>query len=165
MPSKSPAQHRLMTAVANNPKFAEKVGIPQTVGKEFASADKRSSGYSTKAMINRPDTRHGSIDMPYTGVLSHVGKRQGGAVMRSKRDIAVDQISMAPFRKGNAVKEPKAMMKKEIAFMQKKGAPKSMLAHEKREAREAGYARGGGIERRGKTKGTMIKMNRGGRAC
>lgn len=40
MPSKSPAQHRLMEAVAHNPKFAAKAGIPQKVGKEFAEADK-----------------------------------------------------------------------------------------------------------------------------
>jgi hypothetical protein len=40
MPSKSPAQHRLMEAVAHNPAFAKKAGIPQKVGKEFAKADK-----------------------------------------------------------------------------------------------------------------------------
>jgi hypothetical protein len=40
MPSKSPAQHRLMLAVANNPEFAKKVKIPQKVGKDFAAADK-----------------------------------------------------------------------------------------------------------------------------
>jgi len=40
MPSKSPAQHRLMEAVAHNPSFAKKVGIPTKVGKEFAKADK-----------------------------------------------------------------------------------------------------------------------------
>jgi hypothetical protein len=39
MPSKSPAQHKLMDAVAHNPKFAKKVGIPTKVGKEFAKAD------------------------------------------------------------------------------------------------------------------------------
>lgn len=39
MPSKSPAQHRLMEAVAHNPKFAAKVGIPTKVGKDFAAAD------------------------------------------------------------------------------------------------------------------------------
>jgi hypothetical protein len=39
MPSKSPSQHRLMEAVAHNPGFAKKVGIPQKVGKEFARAD------------------------------------------------------------------------------------------------------------------------------
>ena len=40
MPSKSRAQHNLMEAVAHNPKFAKKVGIPQKVGKDFAEADK-----------------------------------------------------------------------------------------------------------------------------
>jgi len=40
MPSKSKSQHNLMEAVAHNPKFAKKVGIPTKVGKEFASADK-----------------------------------------------------------------------------------------------------------------------------
>ena len=40
MPSKSKAQHKLMTAVAHNPKFAKKFGIPQSVGKDFAEADK-----------------------------------------------------------------------------------------------------------------------------
>jgi len=41
MPSKSPAQARLMAGVANNPKFAKQVGIPQSVGKEFNDADMR----------------------------------------------------------------------------------------------------------------------------
>jgi hypothetical protein len=40
MPSKSKAQHKLMTAVAHNKAFAKKVGIPQSVGKDFAEADK-----------------------------------------------------------------------------------------------------------------------------
>jgi hypothetical protein len=33
-----------MEAVANNPKFAKKVGIPQSVGKDFAAADKMKNG-------------------------------------------------------------------------------------------------------------------------
>ena len=41
MPSKSAKQAKLMAAVANNPKFAKKVGIPTSVGQEFANADKR----------------------------------------------------------------------------------------------------------------------------
>ena len=41
MPSKSIKQHSLMSAVANNPQFAKKVGIPVKVGKEFVSADKK----------------------------------------------------------------------------------------------------------------------------
>ena len=40
MPSKSAKQHRLMEAVAHDPGFAKKAGIPQSVGKDFAEADK-----------------------------------------------------------------------------------------------------------------------------
>jgi len=40
MPSKSAKQHRLMEMVAHNPKMAKKVGIPQSVGKDFVEADK-----------------------------------------------------------------------------------------------------------------------------
>ena len=40
MPSKSPAQARLMAGVAHSPSFAKKVGIKQSVGKEFNKADK-----------------------------------------------------------------------------------------------------------------------------
>jgi hypothetical protein len=40
MPSKSKSQHNLMQAVAHSPAFAKKVGIPTSVGKDFAAADK-----------------------------------------------------------------------------------------------------------------------------
>lgn len=39
MPSKSPAQARLMQAVAHNPQFAARVGIPTAVGQEFNDSD------------------------------------------------------------------------------------------------------------------------------
>ena len=72
------------------------------------------------------------------------------------------------------MKESKAMAKKEISFMQKKGAPKSMIKHEKA---EYGMAKGGmtkmgavrtaapskdGIAAKGKTKGKMVTMKKGG---
>ena len=40
MPSTSKKQHNFMAAVANNPSFAKKVGVPQSVGKDFTTADK-----------------------------------------------------------------------------------------------------------------------------
>ena len=39
MPSTSKAQARLMAAVAHDSAFAKRVGIPQSVGKEFNAAD------------------------------------------------------------------------------------------------------------------------------
>ena len=46
MPSKSKAQHKLMAAVANNPKFAKKAGIPQNVGADYMKADKKVKKYN-----------------------------------------------------------------------------------------------------------------------
>jgi hypothetical protein len=40
MPSTSKKQHNFMAAVANNPSFAKKAGVPQSVGQDFSSADK-----------------------------------------------------------------------------------------------------------------------------
>ena len=40
MPSTSKKQANLMAAVAHNPAFAKKVGIPQSVGMDFNKADK-----------------------------------------------------------------------------------------------------------------------------
>jgi hypothetical protein len=40
MPSTSKKQHNFMAAIAHNPSFAKKVGVPQSVGKEFNNADK-----------------------------------------------------------------------------------------------------------------------------
>lgn len=42
MPSKSPEQARMMAAAAHDPKFAKKVGVPQSVAREYNQADKGS---------------------------------------------------------------------------------------------------------------------------
>lgn len=74
------------------------------------------------------------------------------------------------------MKESKAMMRKEVAFMKKKGAPKSMIKHEEAEygmkkgvKKMAGGGSTGsfrrvadGIAHKGKTKGKMVKMRMGG---
>lgn len=39
MPAKTEKQRRFMAAVANNPAFAKKVGVPQSVGREFSKAE------------------------------------------------------------------------------------------------------------------------------
>jgi hypothetical protein len=79
------------------------------------------------------------------------------------------------FAQGGEMKESKAMVGKEVAFMKKKGAPKSMIKHEAAEmgAMKKGgmakYASGGfvraadGIAQRGKTKAKQVKMMGGGK--
>jgi hypothetical protein len=70
--------------------------------------------------------------------------------------------------------ESKKMMKREVAFMKAKGAPKGMLKHEETEMKSMGkgkgMAKGGtfrasanGIAKKGKTKGKQVKMASGGK--
>ena len=40
MPSTSDKQRRLMAAAAHDPAFAKRVGVPQSVAREFNQADK-----------------------------------------------------------------------------------------------------------------------------
>lgn len=49
MPSVSDKQHKFMEAVAHNPAFAKKVGVPQKVGKDFAAADKAKGDKPTRS--------------------------------------------------------------------------------------------------------------------
>lgn len=67
MPSKTLAQARFMAAVANNPKFAKKAGVAQSVGQEFVKADRRSipKPRPTLQKVNKAKTSHG----PKTKVL------------------------------------------------------------------------------------------------
>ena len=90
------------------------------------------------------------------------------------------------FAQGGEMKESKAMVGKEIAFMKKKGAPKSMIKHEKEEMAamkhggaakkmmggvkkmaagglSAGHKQADGIAKKGKTKGMQVKMAYGGK--
>ena len=56
MPSVSKKQHNFMAAVANNPKFAKKAGVPSAVGKEFLTADKGKTfkkGGDMKKMVKK----------------------------------------------------------------------------------------------------------------
>ena len=51
MPSKSAKQHRFMEAIAHSPSFAKKAGVPQSVGRDFSDADKRSGKFTRKTIV------------------------------------------------------------------------------------------------------------------
>jgi hypothetical protein len=94
---------------------------------------------------------------------AEMAKTRAGRVAEARKDAAYDARRMsdmeAGFRKGGKVKEAQMEMRHAKA-MKKAGLPKSMVREEMSEAKK--YARGGGIESRGKTKGTVIKMASGG---
>jgi hypothetical protein len=54
MPSKSPAQVRLMAAVAHNPTFAKEVGVPQAVGQDFNAADQQKKAAAHVRLLRGP---------------------------------------------------------------------------------------------------------------
>jgi len=174
MPSVSKKQHNFMAAVANNPKFAKKVGIKSSIGEEFMKADKGRKFREGGLKEVDSDSNPGLSKLP--------------TEVRNK---------MGYMKKGGDVKESKMMVKKEIEFMKKKGAPKAMMkhemaeakgmkkggmaecktvakkevkAHEKRMHKMAGGGKVGQLSKadgcavKGKSKGTMVKMNKGG-AC
>jgi hypothetical protein len=148
MPSTSKKQHNFMAAIAHNPAFAKKVGIPQGVGKDFNAADKGkkfgSGGMARPDLqkINKPKTLHGKMSI-----------MKGGGMAKSdmKEDMAMD------------LKQDKAMMQKAVNKHESrlhKGATMTKLA-----SGGSASSRADGCATKGKTKGTMIKMNMGGMSC
>ena len=136
VPSVSKKQHNFMAAVANNPKFAKKAGVSSAVGEEFLTADKGKT-FKEGGIMKKIDAKKnpGMAKLP-TAVRNKMGfMKEGG---KAHSDMAKD----------------KPMMKKVAA--------KAVKGHEKR---LHGMAKGGGIEAKGKTKGKMITMRSGGKAC
>jgi hypothetical protein len=103
MPSTSKKQHNFMAAIAHNPAFAKKVGIPQSVGKEFNEADKgkkfRSGGVSRADIqkVNKPKTDHGKMAFFKEGGSTMATKNNGitTAKMGSVRTAAPSRDGMA----------------------------------------------------------------------
>lgn len=89
MPSTSRKQHNMMAAVANNPSFAKKVGIDRTVGEEFVKADRKQKAFMQgnagggNAKVNRQNTSHGKMDMPFSSLKKFAGMNKGGKVRGS----------------------------------------------------------------------------------
>lgn len=183
MPSTSKKQHNFMAAIAHNPGFAKKVGVPQSVGKDFSDADKvkkfGGSGRADRQVINKKKTDQGSMDLFKGGGMATSAKMKMQKDMNkefpqgiSKKGAMPKQQEMgmmgmkkggmaacAPMKKGNMPKKMAGggMHKMPDGKMMKDSAMKKMNM--------GGMAKGGGIESKGKTKGTMIKMSKGGKYC
>jgi hypothetical protein len=124
MPSVSKKQHNFMEAVAHNPAFAKKAGVPQSVGKDFSAADKG------RKFSKGGDMKHSDVKMDKKMMQKAVNKHEG----RLHKGAAMTKLSkggMAP---------------------SKMGAVKTSATRD-------------GVASKGKTKGTMIAMKKGGMAC
>ena len=87
MPSTSKKQHNFMAAVANNPAFAKKVGVPASVGKEFVKADKESGMKAMKKMAG------GGMTTAKMGTVRTAAPSRDGVVSKGKTKGT--QIKMA----------------------------------------------------------------------
>ena len=94
MPSTSAKQHRFMEAVAHNPSFAKKAGVSQSVGKDFSAADKGKFGRGGMAAINKQNTQHGSMDMPFKSLKRFAGMKEGGTFTKKNMEKG-DTVKMA----------------------------------------------------------------------
>jgi hypothetical protein len=159
MPSTSKKQHNFMAAVAHNPAFAKKAGVPQSVGKEFNKADKG------KTFKQGGDMKKGYAD----GGMTMVNK--GGKMVP---DFAAD--GKGKMAKGGMahkdVKMDKGMMQKAVNKHEgrlHKGATMTKLSKGGMAPSKMGSVKTSatrdGVASKGKTKGTMIAMKRGGMAC
>jgi hypothetical protein len=151
MPSTSKKQHNFMAAIAHNPAFAKKVGIPQSVGKDFNEADKGKkfgSGGATRADVqdvNKPKTNHGKM-----AIL-----KEGGNTMASKMQMfekSGKDVEKKGMKEGS--KADMALDKKQMMSMKKGGMTTAKMGA----VRTAAPSRDG-LAAKGKTKGTMVKMS------
>ena len=113
-----------MAAIANSPSFAKKVGVPQSVGKDFNEADKG------RKFLKGGDMKHGDSKMDKGMMQKAVNKHEG----RLHKGETTTKLA-----KGG--------------MTSKMGAVKTAGANRD------------GVAIKGKTKGTMVKMSRGGKAC
>ena len=149
MPSVSKKQHNLMAMVANNPKMAKKVGIPQSVGKDFEAADKGKKfalGGITEG-INKPKTHHTDGGVPNFSLKKYQGMKGGGMV--DKESKAEIKKEMAADKKQDIAMIKKAF--KEHDAQEHKGGKGTKITLSK-----GGMAKGDGCAMRGKTKGRMV---------
>jgi hypothetical protein len=139
MPSTSKKQHNFMAAIANNPAFAKKVGVPQSVGKDFTNADKGKkfgSGGRTRPdiqKVNKSKTEHGKMTF----------FKEGGSTMATRKNNGITTAKMGSVRTAAPSKDGIASKGKTKGTMisMKGGKPLGMKA------------------------GGMKKMAYGGKAC
>jgi len=160
MPTTSKKQHKFMEAVAHNPSFAKKVGVPQSVGQDFSTADKGrkfSKGGDTMAKMNAgmmammAKKKDGMHKMPDGKMMKNSAMNMGGMTKMAGGGMPMKDGKPSFIGDGKgAMKHGGSVKKMNMGGMAKGGSASS---------------RADGVATKGKTKGTMISMKNGGKAC
>ena len=141
-----------MAAVANNPSFAKKVGVPQPVGKDFNDAD--------KGKFSKGGDTMKKMDSKMMAMMMAKKRGMGAAPAMAPRMAP----RMAPGMAGGGMPMVMKDGKKVPSFAADgKGAMKHGGGVKKMSSGGSASSRADGIAQRGKTKGTMLK--KGGMAC
>jgi hypothetical protein len=163
MPSTSKKQHNFMAAIAHNPAFAKKVGVPQSVGKDFNNADKGRKFKEGGAMKPVDMKKNPGLAKLPTTVRNKMGYMKKGGMTDAKEDMKMDKA------------QDKAMIKKAFKqhdMQEHKGGKGTKLALKKGGMAmkkmaggglSAGHKSADGCAVKGKTKGREVKMNMGGK--
>jgi hypothetical protein len=136
MPTVSKKQEKFMQAVAHNPAFAKKAGVPQSVGKEFTKSGGGMKKDSTKKMA------------------------MGGMGQIPMKPRVANPVSKPPTGpRGAGPRNPGKPVKPGLG-MKNGGVAASKMGSVKTAAPSRD-----GVAVKGKTKGKMVKMAYGGKAC
>ena len=175
MPAESKKQEKFMQAVANNPEFAKKVGVKQSVGKEFT---KEKGMKKVKKMMGGGMTAPGMTAPPMKapGMAGMAGAQAMDPRMKMAMEAQRQQAAMGGMKKGGKVKKNTAKMNnlEELGRVDaekgytKKGK-KNLKSEKKRLVSQIkkGYSKGGavkgsaskradGIITQGHTRGRMV---------
>jgi hypothetical protein len=170
----SKKQERFMQAVAHNPAFAKKAGVPQSVGKEFT---KSGGGMAeSKKMVKKEVSFMKSKGAPKSMIkheMSEAGMKKGGMTKKMAKGGYADGGMPMVMKDGQKVPAFAADGKGKMA---KGGMAMKKMASG---GLASGHKAADGVVSKGKTKakqvtmggstgmktGGMAKMNKGGRAC
>jgi hypothetical protein len=150
-----------MAAAAHNPAFAKKVGVPSKVAKEFNQADKgkkfKEGGIAMKHADMKMDKKMAKKAVGMHEAQLHGGKKSDMSKLKKggKVKCMADGGSVEEREKQKKMYDAAEKMDKESYSPM--DAMKRMLTPKKDTTKPAPkkYARGGGIEVRGKTRGKM----------
>lgn len=178
MPSTSAKQAKFMRAIAHSPSFAKKVGVKQSVGKDFEMADKKTkkfgdggtsgSGYTFKQVQSELDAM-GKRQQAAKAAKAAKSKATSGEPDMGREPTDADIAKMNQRPKGNFKFSNSAKGGKVKKYAAGGGVTKQLPT-----ATEMGsmnMAKGGSADKAGRalvrksadTKGRAMKMNKGGK--
>ena len=109
MPSISKKQHNFMEAVAHNAAFAKKAGVPQSVGKDFATADKgkkfAKGGLMADKRMEPAGMQKVKTAAPSKDGIAERGRTKGTQVKMAGNTVGNGPIVNATMKRGGMAKK------------------------------------------------------------